>query len=162
MSGKRNSDVVTAFESRSFNAVDNRPRVLVVDDEPAIADTIVKILKLNGYAATAAYDADAALESALVMPPELVITDVILPGMNGIELGLTIKRVFSDCGVILFSGQASATDLMANARRAGRHFTLLTKPVPPMDLLETVAAHLNTGRSAQFAAASSAPVSTAN
>jgi CheY-like chemotaxis protein len=153
MSGKRNSDVVTAFEGRSFNAVDNRPRVLVVDDEPVIADTITTILTHNGYAATAAYDADVALESALVTPPDVLITDVYLPGMNGVDLALTIKRVFPDCGILLFSGQASAKDLLANTRRAGSHFTLLSKPVPPMDLLETVAAHLNAGRSMQFAAA---------
>jgi CheY-like chemotaxis protein len=162
MSGKRNSDNVTAYESRSSSTIDNRPRVLVVDDEPVIADTIVKILRLNGYGATAAYDAEGALEAALVRPPELLITDVILPEMNGIELALTVKRVFPDCGVILFSGQASAKDLLANARRAGSHFTLLTKPVPPMDLLETVAAHLNTARSMQFATAGPAAISTAN
>jgi CheY-like chemotaxis protein len=153
MSGKRNALVDSAFEGRSFNASESRPRVLVVDDEPVIADTIVTILAHNGYAATAAYDADVALESALVAPPDVLITDVYLPGMNGVDLALTIKRVFPDCGVLLFSGQASATDLLANARRAGRHFTLLTKPVPPMDLLETVAAHLNAGFSMQFAAA---------
>jgi CheY-like chemotaxis protein len=153
MNGTQNSPVDSAVEGRSFNASDNRPRVLVVDDEPLIADTIVTILKHNGYAATAAYDADMALESALVTPPQVLITDVYLPGMNGVDLALTVKRVFPDCGVLLFSGQASAKDLLANARRAGSHFTLLTKPVPPMDLLETVAAHLNPGISMQFVAA---------
>jgi CheY-like chemotaxis protein len=153
MSGKRNALVDSAFEGRSFSASENRPRVLVVDDEPVIADTIVTILSHNGYAATAAYDADVALESALMMPPDVLITDVYLPGMNGVDLALTIKRVFPGCGVLMFSGQASAKDLLSNARRAGSHFTLLTKPVPPMDLLETVAAHLNAGLSMQLAAA---------
>lgn len=153
MSGTQKFPVDAAFEGRPFKASENRPRVLVVDDEPVIADTIVTILTHNGYAATAAYDADVALETALVTPPDVLITDVYLPGMNGVDLALTIKRVFPGCGILLFSGQASAKDLLANTRRSGSHFTLLTKPVPPMDLLETVAAHLNAGLSRQFAAA---------
>lgn len=154
MSGTQNSPVNSVFEGHSFSASENRPRVLVVDDEQAIADMLVRILNHNGYSAIAAYHADVALESALVTPPDVLITDVYLPGMNGIELALTIKRVFPDCGVILFTCQVSAKDLLANARRAGSHFTLLTKPVPPIDLLEVVAAHLNAGPSMQYAAVS--------
>jgi CheY-like chemotaxis protein len=117
--------------------------VLVVDDETVIADTITKILSLNGYAATAAYDGDSALESALVRPPNLLLTDVILPGMNGIELAQTVKRVFPDCKILLCSGQASTSDLMSSAFRAGHRFTLLNKPMPPDQLLAAVAEHLN-------------------
>lgn len=124
------------------HAPSSRPRVLVVDDETAIADTIAKILTLSGYPAIAAYDGNDALETALMKPPELLITDVALPGMNGIELAVTIKRIFPDCKILLFSGQASTTDLLATAGRAGHHFTLLNKPVPPQDLLTIVAEHL--------------------
>ena len=82
-----------------------RKSILVVDDESAIADTIAKILTLSGYAATAAYDGNSALEAALLSPPELLITDVVLPGMNGVELAITIKRVYPDCKILLFSGR---------------------------------------------------------
>jgi DNA-binding response OmpR family regulator len=114
----------------------------VVDDESAIADTVTEILVRSGYAATAAYEANDALETALINPPELLITDVVLPGMSGIELAITIKRIFPDCKILLFSGQAATADLMANARSAGHHFTLLSKPVHPRDLLMRVAAML--------------------
>jgi len=121
---------------------EHRPEVLVVDDESAIADTVTEILSRSGYAASAAYDGNDALESALLKPPELLITDVVLPGMSGIELAITIKRIFPDCRILLFSGQAATADLMANARNAGHHFTLLSKPVHPRDLLTSVAAML--------------------
>jgi CheY-like chemotaxis protein len=119
-----------------------RPRVLVVDDESMIADTVTKILSLSGYAATATYDGEDALETALLVPPQLLITDVMLPGMNGVELAITIKRIYPDCKILLFSGQAATADLMVSAKRAGHYFTLLSKPMPPQDLLAAVAKHL--------------------
>lgn len=116
-----------------------RPVVLVVDDESAIADTLAEILTRSGYAAMPAYDGQSALETALLMPPEMLITDVVLPGMSGIELAVTVRRVFPECKILLFSGQASTSDLLVSANRAGHHFALLTKPVHPTDLLSRVA-----------------------
>jgi DNA-binding response OmpR family regulator len=112
---------------------------MVVDDESSIADTLAEILSRSGYTAITAYDADSALESALLMPPEMLITDVILPGMSGIELAITVKRIFPDCKIILFSGQASTADLLSKANRDGHQFQLLTKPIHPADLLARIA-----------------------
>ena len=119
-----------------------RPSVLIVDDESVIADTLTEILNRSGYAATAAYDAESAMESALMKPPEMLITDVVLPGMNGIELAIRIKRIFPDCKTLLFSGQASTSDMLTSAKSAGHHFTLLNKPVHPKDLLAWVSQSL--------------------
>jgi CheY-like chemotaxis protein len=123
-----------------------RPVVLVVDDESAIADTLAEILTLSGYAAMPVYDGEEALETALLMPPELLITDVMLPGMSGIELAITMRRIFPDCKVLLFSGQAATTDLLTSARRSGHEFTLLSKPVHPTDLVRRVSESLDTMR----------------
>lgn len=139
MKGTRNSSVVSPGQLPSARANGHRPRVLVVDDESAIADTIAKILSLSGFPAIAAYDGHGALDTALLEPPEMLITDVMLPGMNGIELAVTIKRVYPECKILLFSGQASTSDLLAAARRAGHSFTLLSKPVPPEVLVALVA-----------------------
>jgi DNA-binding response OmpR family regulator len=115
-----------------------RPVVLVVDDESVIADTLTEILSRSGYAAMTAYDADEAMEIALQTPPEMLITDVILPGMNGIELAIKIRHIFPDCKILLFSGQAATVDLLASANGAGHHFNLLSKPIHPKDLLARV------------------------
>jgi DNA-binding NtrC family response regulator len=120
-----------------------RPVVLVVDDESVIADSLTDILKRSGYAAMSAYDAEAALETALLTPPELLISDVILPGMNGVELAIAMQRIFPDCKVILSSGQTSSARLLANADGAGHRFVFLSKPVHPKVLLEHVAESLN-------------------
>ena len=116
-----------------------RPVVFVVDDECAIADSLSEILERSGHTAVTAYDASSALEIALEKPPEVLITDVVLPGMSGIDLAITIKRIFPDCKIILFSGQASTADLLAAANRDGHQFVLLNKPVHPSDLLAQIA-----------------------
>jgi CheY-like chemotaxis protein len=112
-----------------------RPRVLVVDDEQVIADTLAKILDLNGYDASAVYTGTAAVESARALQPDLVISDVIMPDMNGIEAAISIRGFLPACKILLFSGQAATADLLENARAQGHEFEILAKPVHPSDLL---------------------------
>jgi CheY-like chemotaxis protein len=119
MNGRRTSPVVPIDRVPPADKSEYRPLVLVVDDESAIADTLTEILSRSGYAAMAAYDGNGALETALLAPPELLITDVILGGMSGIELAITMRRIYPDCKVILFSGQACTADLLTAAGKRG-------------------------------------------
>jgi DNA-binding response OmpR family regulator len=112
-----------------------KPYVLVVDDESLIADTLVMILRQQGYAADAAYDGWSALEAVKLIPPDLLITDVAMPGMSGIDLAIAVRSSLPSCKVLLFSGQASTSDLLREAERQGHTFTLLAKPIHPRDLL---------------------------
>jgi CheY-like chemotaxis protein len=84
----------------------HRPVVLVVDDESVIADTLAEILSRSGYAGVAEYDADSALETALLTPPEMLITDVVLPGMTGIELAISVRRIYPFLGAGIDGGSA--------------------------------------------------------
>jgi CheY-like chemotaxis protein len=120
------------------SAVPFRPVVLVVDDERIIADTLGAILGSSGYTAMTAYDALSALEISAVIPPDLLISDVCMPGMTGVELAILLRQSVPDCNVLLFSGQATTVDLLASARAAGYDFTALTKPVHPRDMLARV------------------------
>ncbi|MGA3055500.1 MAG: response regulator [Candidatus Korobacteraceae bacterium] len=110
-------------------------RVLVVDDEQVIADTLAKILDLNGYDASAVYTGTAAVESARSLRPDLIISDVIMPDMDGIQAAIRIRSFLPDCKILLFSGQAATADLLENARAQGHEFEILGKPVHPSDLL---------------------------
>ena len=112
-----------------------KPRVLVVDDEQVIADTLARILDLNGYEASAVYSGTAAVESARSLQPDLVISDVIMQDMNGIEAAIHIRGFLPSCKILLFSGQAATADLLENARAQGHEFEILAKPVHPADLL---------------------------
>ena len=117
-----------------------RPVVLVVDDEAAAADARVENLKRSGYAAMAAYDGEGALETALLVPPELVIADVELPGMSGVELANTLRSKLPDCRFLLLSGRESTPDLPAPASRNGHEFEVVSKPISPGDLFARVSA----------------------
>lgn len=112
-----------------------KPYVLVVDDESLIADTLVAILRQHGYAADAAYNGASAMEAIKLIPPDLLITDVAMPGISGVDLAIAVRKSLPNCKVLLFSGQASTSDLLREAERAGHTFTLLSKPVHPRDLL---------------------------
>jgi CheY-like chemotaxis protein len=139
MAGRQNSPTVPIQEVPPADMSPYRPTILVVDDESVIADTITEILSRSGYAAMAAYDAPSAIEIALLTPPELLITDVSLPGPSGIELAIMIRRIFPECKILLISGHSSTADLLMRARHAGHAFTLLPKPVQPKELLASVA-----------------------
>ena len=139
MNGRRNPQVVPIDQVPPADTGAYRPSILVVDDESIIADTMSEILSRSGYLAMTAYDAEEALETALLSPPELLITDVMLPGMSGIELAITMRRIFPDCKILLCSGQMIARDLLATARNEGHQFTLLTKPVHTKEILAKVA-----------------------
>ena len=110
-------------------------RALVVDDEQVIADTLAKILDLNGYEASAVYTGTAAVESARSLQPDLIISDVIMPDMDGIQAAISIRSFLPDCKILLFSGQAATADLLENARAQGHECEILGKPVHPSDLL---------------------------
>jgi CheY-like chemotaxis protein len=126
-----------------------RPIVLVVDDEPIVADTLADILIRSGYAAMAAYDGESALETAALVPPDLLIADDLSPQMSGVDLAIAVKSESPDCKVILLSGQPSAVDLLNSARNAAHHFSLLSKPIQPADLLEKVSGTLNSAKPAE-------------
>ena len=112
------------------------PRILVVDDEKVIADTIVHILNRNGFIAEAAYGGEEAIEKAGRHCPELVLSDVLMPQVDGVEAAIAIRRRCPDTRIILFSGQAATVEILTRAREQGHTFELLPKPIHPTQLIK--------------------------
>ena len=112
------------------------PRILVVDDETLIADTIVQILNRNGFIAEAAYSGSEAIEMAKTYCPELVLSDVLMPHVDGVEAAIAIREHCPDTRVVLFSGQAATVEILARARDRGYNFELLPKPIHPTQLIK--------------------------
>lgn len=112
-----------------------RPKVLVADDERVIADTLAIILNQSGFDATAVYSGEHALETANRLRPDMLISDVIMSGLNGIDAAIQIRALLPQCKILLFSGQAATADLLDRARGQGHRFEILAKPVHPQDLL---------------------------
>ncbi|MGE5724922.1 MAG: response regulator [Acidobacteriota bacterium] len=114
-------------------------KVLVVDDEVLIADTLGIILRQGGYQCRVVYSGTDALQELLSFRPELLISDVIMPGLRGIDLAIRARELLPGCEILLLSGQAATADLMQVASAAGHSFDLLSKPVHPDELLNQVA-----------------------
>lgn len=109
--------------------------VFVVDDEVLIARTLATILNQAGFLASAFDHPEKAIAVRAELLPDLLISDVMMPGMTGIELAIHFRKAQPECRILLFSGQAATVDLLEKAREQGYDFDLISKPVHPQDLL---------------------------
>jgi len=118
---------------------DNEVVVVVVGDEPEVADAMVAILERSGFCAIATYRAETALELVAVVPPDLMIVDLGLPGSNGIDLAMIMEKECPSCRVLLLTADPGAEELLEKTRREGHNFPVLMKPMYPGDLLFAMA-----------------------
>jgi CheY-like chemotaxis protein len=103
-----------------------------------IAFTLVTILTQSGLIATASTNPLEALQAVQVGCPNLLISDVIMPEMSGIDLAIQVRAPCATCKILLFSGQSATADLLEVARKNGHNFDLLSKPIHPTDLLSAI------------------------
>lgn len=122
-------------EQSSTRTRRERLRVLVVDDENLIADTICAILNQHGFDAVAAYSGTQALASVRDIQPDIVLSDVLMPRMSGVELGIALRQEFPDVRIFLFSGQAATWEMIHRAEADGHRFELFPKPIHPDELI---------------------------
>jgi DNA-binding response OmpR family regulator len=111
-------------------------RVLIVDDESVIADSLATIFRASGFEARSVYSGERAVELAPSFEPDVLISDVIMRGMTGIEVATYVRQNFPACRVLLFSGQAATSDLVIASDNKGYRFDMLAKPVQPQVLLD--------------------------
>ena len=115
-----------------------RSIVFVVDDESVVASTLELILMSHGYDTRSFFDPLDALKAAQSVTPALLLADVMMPSMNGLDLAKEIRKICPACKILLFSGHIATTKLFANAKADGCEFELLAKPVQPGVLMEKI------------------------
>jgi DNA-binding NtrC family response regulator len=114
-------------------------RVFVVDDHDVIASSLAMILRFQGgFHATSFTDSGEALQASRYDPPDLLITDVVMPQLSGIDLAIQVLEHCRDCKVLLFSGQDVSESMLLTARARGYEFEFLRKPVHPAILLSSI------------------------
>lgn len=113
----------------------NKQRIIVADDEPVIANTLVTILNQDGFEARAAYSGEEALQIASTFAPDMLISDVIMGELNGIETAILMRTFLPEIKILLFSGHSFSADLLKQANAQGHQFEILAKPIHPKDLL---------------------------
>ena len=123
------------------SAVTNKPpRVLVIDDEKMLAWTLSMLLTKAGYIVVTFNDPLLVIDELRERPVDLVISDVIMPGMSGIDLAIQLQKHRLCTKVLLLSGQANTLQLLAGAREQGFDFEVFPKPMLPSELLRVVQA----------------------
>jgi CheY-like chemotaxis protein len=123
-------------ESESEGNSATQARILVVDDERLLADTTAAILRRGGFRTKTAYDGFGALEIAASFHPDYLLTDIMMPGMNGVELAIAMTKMHPTTKILLFSGQAGISEILQKSKAEGFEFPLLAKPVHPTKLIE--------------------------
>ena len=113
-------------------------KVLVVDDERPIATTLAAILETEGYKTATAFNGMEAIEIAAEFRPDFLLSDIRMPGINGVEAAMRILQLLPGCCVLFISGYA-ADEVLEGARTRGYNFEVCAKPVPPPVLLRRVA-----------------------
>lgn len=112
-----------------------KPRVLVVDDEDVIAKTLEVILDQGGFLATAVTDGVTAVRIAATLRPDILLSDVVMPGLDGFETASRICALAPRCRVFLFSAQCGASERVREYCAQGYEFEFIAKPVHPSELI---------------------------
>ena len=131
---------------------DHHARIVVVDDEKVLGWAIGMLLSKAGYEVVTFQDPRLALTEMLQSVPDLVVSDVVMPGLSGIDLAIQLQRQQPGIKTLLLSGQANTLKLLDNARAQGFDFEVYPKPIAPQELLRLIAAQLDLSRQ-QVAAA---------
>lgn len=113
-----------------------KQRILIVDDDRLVADTLSLVFAANGFDAEARYSASAGMERARSFGPELVLCDVTMPEENGLVLADRLRRELPATRVLMLTAYASnAAKVDAHSSRTGHSLRLLSKPCRPEELL---------------------------
>jgi DNA-binding NtrC family response regulator len=122
----------------------NKPRIFIVDDERAIASTLAMILESQGFDATHFNEPEKALSAARTQGIDLLVSDLGMPEMSGVELSLQLRTICPRCKVLLISGQTPTPVVPDDFRGAGHRFELLSKPAHPTAILRKIRGMLGT------------------
>ncbi len=118
------------------------PRVLVVDDEPVVRDVLTRYLAHEGFEVHAAADGHAALTAIEAQPPSVIVLDLMLPKLSGLEL-LRLVRLESSVPVIILSAKVSERERIAGLELGADDY--VTKPYSPREVVARVRAVLRRG-----------------
>lgn len=120
-----------------------KTRVLVVDDDRLVADTLAMVYKANGFDSEARYSAAEGFEYARTYAPDLILCDVTMPDESGLDLAFRLDQAMPNTRMLMLTAYSSnAPTVRAQSRRMQRPLRLLSKPCRPDDLLRETRALL--------------------
>ena len=111
-------------------------RVLIIDDEQDFATALAERLRLRGYEATAIFSPDDALATTKEMQPDVVLLDLRLPGVSGIEMLMTMREFVPGVEIILLTGHLDLAQRIQGMRLDA--FEYIMKPIEIADLINKI------------------------
>lgn len=133
------------------------PRALVVDDEPSLVRVVVGYLQADGFEVDSAADGRTALEIARQADPDVIVLDLGLPGMDGVEVCRTL-RTFTDAYVVMLTARADEVDMLVGLAVGADDY--ITKPFSPRELMARIRTLLRRPRQSVVAQREDAAVGT--
>jgi DNA-binding response OmpR family regulator len=109
------------------------PRILVVDDDPTVADVVRRYLERAGMTVELAADGDTALAAYAARPPDLVVLDLMLPGVDGLEVCRRMRQSSSDLPIIMLTAMGEEIDRIVGLQLGADDY--VTKPFSPRELV---------------------------
>ncbi|KXP13236.1 two-component system response regulator [Tsukamurella pulmonis] len=116
-----------------------KPRILVIDDDPALAEMLTIVLRNEGFDSTVVGDGTQALSAAREFRPDLVLLDLMLPGMNGIDV-CRVLRADSSVPIVMLTAKADTVDVVLGLESGADDYVI--KPFKPKELVARVRARL--------------------
>ncbi|HEY2468458.1 MAG TPA: response regulator [Terracidiphilus sp.] len=110
--------------------------VLVIDDDRMVADTLAEILRLNGFSPVALYSGEEAISFTERFQPDVVLSDIRMHRVDGIEAARAIRQRHPECRVILFTASTVNSKTKQAIQRSG--FELLQRPLHPQSVLSAL------------------------
>jgi len=126
-----------------------KAHVLVVDDDPRITDLVRRILAYNGYSVSVAATGDEALSRMLERPPDLMVLDVMLPGVDGLEVARRVRAAGDNVPILLLTARDAIPHRVEGLEAGADDY--LVKPFAPEELLARVKALLRRSTSGRVA-----------
>lgn len=117
-----------------------KAHILIVDDDPRITDLLRRVLAYEGYTVAIAATGDEALDRSLEHPPDAIVLDIMLPGMDGLEVTRRLRAAGDNVPILLLTARDAVSDRVAGLETGADDY--LVKPFAPEELLARVKALL--------------------
>jgi DNA-binding response OmpR family regulator len=116
-------------------------KVLVVEDDPTVRDVLTTLLGFDGFEVAAAPDGSTGLQLAETMQPDVVLLDVVMPGIDGLEVCRSLRKRSPETRVVMLTGRGSPEDELDGVAAGADAY--LRKPFSPLELLEALGVKAN-------------------
>lgn len=115
-----------------------KSKALIIDDDQDLADSLATLLATRGYEVKVEHSPEAGIIRAAIYGPHLVLLDVLMPAIHGVEAAVRIRKLLPRARILLISGDPEAVYSIIDGQPKAKHFKVLEKPIPPATLFAMI------------------------